>query len=414
MHSYLSAGKIHYALAAPQRQSGGRSMKAQFAGFLLACLVSLLPPPVTAAADTGIAAKIAAAARDGDRTTVIALLRRGSEDPNAKLPDGTSALHWAVRSDDSELVSLLLQAKTDANAADTDGVTPLAIACANANTEVVRKLLAAGAKPDLADLAGFTPLMLAVSHPQTENVHILLDAGAKADARESGAQETPLMMAVREDNAAAVRLLLERGADVNAATRVRKTPDRRPPGAGGGSHGVGIVRSGWPEQGYQEATPGGMTPLLYATRDGRTEIARMLIAAGARVNLPDANKITPLLMAITNNQPDAADLLIQKGAEINSSDFWGRTPLWAAIEIRDLEYSRGGEHNVDRERLLQLIRTLLDHGANPNARTTEVPPTRRFLLGLAARGNSQSRSKSRCRPGNRGYLSLQGGPRTAL
>ena len=33
---------------------------------------------------------------------------------------------------------------------------------------------------------------------------------------------------------------------------------------------------------------------------------------------------------------------------------------------------------------------------------------------LAARGNSQSRSKSRCRPGNRGYLSLQGGPRTAL
>ena len=73
---------------------------------------------------------------------------------------------------------------------------------------------------------------------------------------------------------------------------------------GGGSHGLGIVRSGWPERGYQEATPGGMTPLLYAARDGRTEIAQMLIAAGAKVNAPDANKITPLLMAITNNQPD--------------------------------------------------------------------------------------------------------------
>jgi len=56
--------------------------------------------------------------------------------------------------------------------------------------------------------------------------------------------------------------------------------------------------------------------------------------------------------------------------------------LWAAVEMRDIEYSRNGEHNVDRERLLQLIRTLLDHGANPNARTTEVPPTRRFLMGL--------------------------------
>jgi len=352
-------------------------MKARFAGFLLACMASLLPAPL-ATAD----AKIAATARDGDRATAIALLRKGSEDPNVKLPDGTSALHWAVRSDDSELVALLLQAKADANAADPDGVTPLAIACANANAEVVRKLLAAGANPDLADHVGFTPLMIAVSRPQFENIRILLDVGAKVDARESEAQQTALMIAVREDNSAAVRLLLERGADVNAATRVGRTPARRPPGAGGGSHGVGIVRSGWPEQGYQEATPGGMTPFLYAARDGRIEIARMLIGAGAKVNRPEANKITPLLMAITNNQPDTADLLIQNGAEINAADFWGRTPLWAAVEMRDLEYSRSGEHNVDRERLLRLIAELLDRGANPNARTAEVPPTRRFLMGL--------------------------------
>jgi ankyrin repeat protein len=108
----------------------------------------------------------------------------------------------------------------------------------------------------------------------------------------------------------------------------------------------------------------------------------MLMAAGAKVNVPDANKISPLLMAITNNQPDVAGLLIQNGAEINTSDFWGRTPLWAAVEMRDIEYSRNGEHSVDRERLLQLIHALLDRGANPNARTAEVPPTRRFLLGL--------------------------------
>lgn len=352
-------------------------MKAQFAGFLLACLASVAPA-AAAASD----AKIAGATRDGDRANVMALLRTGAGDPNAKLPDGTSALHWAVRSDDSELVSLLLQAKADANTADPDGVTPLAIACTNANAEIVRKLLAAGANPDLADRAGFTPLMLAVSRPKSDIVRILLDAGAKVDARESAAQETALMMAVREDNAAAVRLLLDRGADVNAATRVGKAPARRPPGAGGGSHGAGIVRSGWPEQGFQDATPGGMTPLLYAARGGRTEIARLLIAAGAKVNLPDANKITPLLMAVTNNQPDTGDLLIRNGAEINSSDFWGRTPLWAAVEMRDVEYSRSGEHNVDRERLLQLIRELLDKGANPNARTAEVPPTRRFLMGL--------------------------------
>ncbi|MGB6947407.1 MAG: ankyrin repeat domain-containing protein [Bryobacteraceae bacterium] len=352
-------------------------MRLTFIGLLLACFVSPILTPAVASE-----ASIAAAARDGERAAAIALIRSNPENANEKLPDGTSALHWAVTSEDLEIVSLLLQAKVDVNAADPHGITPLALACANANVEIVRTLIRAGANPNLAYAAGVTPLMVAVHRPQPEIVRILLGAGAQVNARDSRPQQTALMIAVRENNAAAVRLLLDHGADVNAATRVGQTPARRPPGAGGGSHGLGIVRSGWPERGYQDATPGGMTPLLYAARDGHAEIAKILIAAGAKVNAPDANKITPLLMAITNNQPDAADVFIQNGAEINSSDFWGRTPLWAAVEMRDIEYSRGGEHNVDRERLLQLIRTLLDRGANPNARTAEVPPTRRFLMGL--------------------------------
>jgi uncharacterized protein len=351
-------------------------MKRTFAGFLFACLIS----PALPASEPE--PKLASAARDENRAAVLASLRQGSEDVNARLPDGSSALHWAVRSDDLEMVSLLLQAKANADAADPDGVTPLILACANANAAIVGKLIAAGANPNLADTAGSTPLMTAVRRPQIDNVRLLLEAGANVNARDTKAQDTALTVAVRENNLPAVRLLLDHGADVNAATRVGKTPARRPPGAGGGSHGVGIVRSGWPERGYQDATPGGITALLFAARDGHTEIARMLIAAGAKVNFADANKISPLIMAITNNQPGTADLLIQNGAEINTADFWGRTPLWSAIEMRDIEYSRSGEHNVDRDRLLQLIRSLLDHGADPNARTAEVPPTRRFLMGL--------------------------------
>jgi ankyrin repeat protein len=352
-------------------------------GLFLSCLISAVPiisaAPIPAASAQP---RIALAAHDDDRATATTLIAKGTEDVNAKLPDGTSALHWAVRSDDGDLVSLLIRAQADTNVADPDGVTPLSLACSNANAEIVRKLIAAGANPDLANNAGVTPLMAAVRRPQLETIRILLDAGAKVDARDKQAEETALMIAVRENNMDAGRLLVARGADVNATTRVGKTPERRPPGAGGGSHGVGIVRSGWPATGYQEATPGGMTPLLYASRDGRAEIVRMLIAAGAKVNLPDANRITPLLMAATNNQPDTADILIKNGADINAADFWGRTPLWAAVEMRNIEYSRTGQHDVDRDRLLQLIHTLLDRGAKPNARTAEVPPTRRYLLGL--------------------------------
>ena len=50
------------------------------------------------------------------------------------------------------------------------------------------------------------------------------------------------------------------------------------------------------------------------------------------------------------------DFLLEHGADVNAADWWGRTPLWAAVEIRNLELtSRGGEHGVDRARLLKLI-----------------------------------------------------------
>ena len=57
-------------------------------------------------------------------------------------------------------------------------------------------------------------------------------------------------------------------------------PDVRPPGAGGGSHGVGIVRGGIPPQGEQLPTAA-MTPLLFAARDGARAAAESLVRAGA-------------------------------------------------------------------------------------------------------------------------------------
>ena len=190
------------------------------------------------------------------------------------------------------------------------------------------------------------------------------------------------MWAARSHFAAAVPLLLEYGAEVNAQTRKGKTPAPRPPGAGGGSHGVGIVRSGWPEHGFQGETPGGMTPLLYAARDGRLDIARMLVAAKADVQQADVNGITPLLMAITNNHLDVAKFLLEKAADPNAADWWGRTPLYAAVEIRNRDYGRNDEHAIDRPAALELIQALLDRGANVNARTKEVPPIRRFVTPL--------------------------------
>jgi ankyrin repeat protein len=111
------------------------------------------------------------------------------------------------------------------------------------------------------------------------------------------------------------------------------------------------------------------------------EPAKILVAAGANLEAVDPNGITPLLMAISNNQPDVARFLIDKGAQVNVSDFYGRTPLWAAVEVRNMDIDNASFENlVDRAPLLELIQVLLDKGANPNARTKESIPIRRFML----------------------------------
>jgi ankyrin repeat protein len=335
---------------------------------------------VSAAAAWAADSRIAVAALDGDKAAVRSLIQSGA-DVNGALPDGTTALHWAVRADDADTVDALIRAKSGVNAKDPDGIAPLAIACANANPGMIRKLLAAGGDANTADPTGETVLMIAARMGNVDGVKALVDAGAQVNAKDREA-ETALMVAVRANHADVVKLLIDRGAEVDAATRAGKAPARRPPNAGGGSHGAGIVRGGWPDRGYQEAAPGGMTALLYAARDGRIEIVRMLLAAGADLKKDDVNKISPFAMAITNNHAEVAQFLLERGADVNERDNWGRTPLWEAVEMRNLETDRSGRNGVDRARVLGLIQAIVVHGADVNARTTEIPPLRRFLMGL--------------------------------
>ncbi len=345
--------------------------------FTCAALGLVLLPAAGFGADT----RVAEAAMHQDNTALRALIQQKA-DVNAGLPDGATALHWAANADDLDTVSWLIQAGANVKAKDRYGFTPLYYAATNGSAEVIRKLLDAGADPNAADSGGETALMTATRSGSIDAVKALLQRGADVKAKDTVTQQTALMWAVRSNFPAAVDLYLEYGAEINARTRTGKTPAARPPGAGGGSHGTGIVRSGWPEQGFQGETPGGMTPLLYAARDGRTGIVRVLIAAKADVQQADVNGITPLLMALTNNHLDTAKLLLENAAAPNAADWWGRTPLYAAIEIRNRDYGRNNEHEIDRPAALEVIRMLLDRGANVNARTKEVPPTRRFVTPL--------------------------------
>jgi ankyrin repeat protein len=328
------------------------------------------------------------AAGRGDLATVRTLLGQ-KIDVNAAGEDGLTALHAAVHADRLDIADALLRAGASASAKDRYGLTPLYLASLNGSVPLIQRLLDAGADPNAADPGGEAALMTATRTGAVAAMRLLIDRGATVDAREPEFQQTALMIAVREDHAPAVELLLKAGASVDAQTRKGPTPNFVPPckGTGCGSEGVGINRGGLPDRGRRAEVKGGMTPLLYAARDGRLEPARLLVAAGADLELGDANAIRPLLMASLNGQIAVARLLVERGANVNADDFWGRTPLWAAVEYRNLDMNNNDQdsptdNGVDRPPFLDLIRLLIDKGADVNARTRELPPPRRWLYSL--------------------------------
>jgi ankyrin repeat protein len=343
---------------------------------------------------------LAEAARQGDRPTVESLVRQGS-DVNGWGTDGTPALHWAVRVDDQDLADLLLTAGADVNGGNRYGQAPIHVAVQYRHVGMLRRLLDAGADIEAADASGEPPLLLATRLGAADVVAELLARGAQVDARDRVYEQTALMLAVREEHSGLIQRLLAAGANVNAQSLAGEEmrfilPAEVPVGT---SKGVGINRMGWPDRGARQPIAGAKTPLLYATRQGNLALTRLLVEAGANTEIADANGITALINAIINHsivnvnrtgQSDhlkIAQYLVEAGADVNAQDWYGQTPLWAAVDIRNLEFSVTETTNrVDRETAYALIESLLAAGAQPNARTKEFPPERRFIAGTGSNG----------------------------
>ena len=123
------------------------------------------------------------AVKAGNRTAVSAFLKTPAAKTAVNVPeaDGTTALHWAVRSDDLEIARILVGAGANPNVANRYGLTPLSIAASNANGAMVGLLREAGGTPG-HDSPGRDG-----SHgcrePATDAVRLLLERGADANAR---------------------------------------------------------------------------------------------------------------------------------------------------------------------------------------------------------------------------------------
>jgi ankyrin repeat protein len=321
--------------------------------FLAAPLLALL----SAAALMGDT-RLADAAMAPDKEAVISLLKQ-KVDVNAAQPDGTTALHWAARHDDLDTAELLIRAGANVKAANRFGVTPLALACTNGSAAMIEKLLKSGEDPNaVVSVEGDTALMLAARTGKPDAIAVLLNHGADVDKANSEGQ-TPLMWAAAARNPAAVQVLVDHKANVNAKTHTAPPP--RPLDT--------IFSAPFPV--------GGMTALLFAARQNDADSTRILLAAGAKVNEGAADGTSPLLVAVMNGHYALGNFLLEKGADPNVADSKGRAALYAAVDMRNLEWStRPAPPEKDSMTELDLIKALLAHGANPNARLTKKIPLR--------------------------------------
>jgi uncharacterized protein len=311
-------------------------------------------------AATAFGGKLVDSVRTGDRAAALTLLQQKA-DVNAPEPDGTTAIMWAVRQDDQDLADRLIRAGAEVKAANRYGVTALSLACVNGNAAMIGKLLKAGADANAAGTDDETPLMTVAHTGGVDAAKVLIAHGAKVDARESWHGETALMWAAAQKHPPMMTALIAAGADVNAISTVVK----------------------WERQTTAEPREkwlplGGLSPLMFAAREGCVECVKVLADADVNLNLADPDGITPMVNAIINGHYDVAAFLLDKGADPNLFDKTGRAALYAAVDAHTMPASNRPSPDESGNELSSrdLIKALLAHGASVNMQMKTQQPYR--------------------------------------
>jgi ankyrin repeat protein len=281
--------------------------------------------------------------------------------PPPREPDGgaLTALVYAARTGSIDVARALLAGGADINQTTRYGWSPLLAATQNQNYQMAKFLIEHGANVNLANKGGWTPLYLATDNRNIEGgdyptraadmdslefITYLLDKGANVNARITESTETRTVFTnqwLNEDGATAflrasqsgdlqlMKLLVARGADPKINTKLGVTPLAV-------AAGIGWVEGVTKEHSTQETVEAvkyllslGINPNLQANtgrvalhgaaHKGATEVVKVLVAAGAKMDVRDFgntdNRGSPDLSTRTWLPIDYADGLVRVGVQ---------------------------------------------------------------------------------------------------
>lgn len=316
------------------------------------------------------------AARAGSLEKVRFLVSAGA-DVHFRSPNNYSVLTTGTPPA-LEVTRLLLE-----SGAEPDGVTPwsesaLSVASRESAWPTVRLLLEFGADPAPLE---WTPLMRAAALGSPEDLEAALLPGADLGAWDRW-ERTPWLLAVCAGDIAKAETLKALGSDTSAAGR-------------GGNMALmyAAKRNDVPmlawllSQGanVNAATGFGDTALHEAASYGSADACRVLLAAGADALAENQVKSQPISQAAT---VEVVRVLVEAGADIDFVDGSGDWPLKQAAgeddpkKVRALlalgasveTASSGGTalHEAVQDDALDVMRILLEAGADPNTQDTDL------------------------------------------
>ncbi len=230
-----------------------------------------------------------------DAISVFTHLKRFNDhglDINQHLDGKITALHIACMKQSESVISLLLSSGANPNAQLDSGVTAFQLACERCTAKTVEEMVKAGA--DLhqknANIRGSRSLLSSLIERGSPSVDTLIDVRAKFTGDE-------LLTAIATKDVDIISKMIPKTK--NLEVKERGNPNKE-------------------------------TAMHLAITTGQTNVLKMLIAAGADIEIETAHKVTPLLMAAASANTDAAKMLIDAGADINHRDEIGSTAVFLA------------------------------------------------------------------------------------